>query len=50
MVDHADEAFVIDARGHTRYIQSADPGPGASSESSFVGILEHEITTAMNAP
>jgi cytochrome oxidase Cu insertion factor (SCO1/SenC/PrrC family) len=47
MVDHADEAVVIDARGDTRYLQSADPGPGASSESSFVGVLEHEVTSAM---
>jgi cytochrome oxidase Cu insertion factor (SCO1/SenC/PrrC family) len=49
MVDHADVAFVIDARGNTRYIQSADPGPGASSESSFVGVLKHEITNSMSA-
>jgi cytochrome oxidase Cu insertion factor (SCO1/SenC/PrrC family) len=49
MVDHADEAFVIDASGHTRYIQSADPGQGASSESSFVGVLDHEVTSVMNA-
>jgi cytochrome oxidase Cu insertion factor (SCO1/SenC/PrrC family) len=49
MVDHADVAFVIDAHGDTRYIQSADPGTGASSESSFVGILKHELTNAMRA-
>jgi cytochrome oxidase Cu insertion factor (SCO1/SenC/PrrC family) len=49
MVDHADVAFVIDAHGKTRYIQSADPGPGASSESSFVGILKNELTNAMSA-
>jgi cytochrome oxidase Cu insertion factor (SCO1/SenC/PrrC family) len=49
MVDHADVAFVIDAHGKTRYIQSADPGPGASSESSFVGILKNELSNAMSA-
>lgn len=49
MVDHADEAVVIDARGHLRYIQSADPGSGASSESSFVGILDHEVLSAGDA-
>jgi cytochrome oxidase Cu insertion factor (SCO1/SenC/PrrC family) len=48
MVDHADVAFVIDAHGKTRYIQSADPGPGASSESSFVGILKNELINAMS--
>jgi cytochrome oxidase Cu insertion factor (SCO1/SenC/PrrC family) len=48
MVDHADEVFVIDAHGNTRYIQSADPGPGTSSESSFVGILKRELTSAMS--
>jgi cytochrome oxidase Cu insertion factor (SCO1/SenC/PrrC family) len=49
MVDHADVAFVVDARGNARYIQSADPGPGASAESSFVGVLDRELTNAMGS-
>jgi cytochrome oxidase Cu insertion factor (SCO1/SenC/PrrC family) len=48
MVDHADIAFVIDARGHTRYVLGADPGAGTSStKSSFAGLLDQELSTLM---
>jgi cytochrome oxidase Cu insertion factor (SCO1/SenC/PrrC family) len=39
MVAHSDLAYVIDARGHTREILSAEPGEGAASSSSFSGYL-----------
>ena len=40
MIAHSDLAYVIDARGHTRFELNFDPGPGtASSESSFAAEL-----------
>jgi cytochrome oxidase Cu insertion factor (SCO1/SenC/PrrC family) len=48
MVDHSDLAYVIDAGGKERYILSAGPGAGTSStESSFSGLLDSEITTVL---
>jgi cytochrome oxidase Cu insertion factor (SCO1/SenC/PrrC family) len=49
MVDHSDIAYVIDSRGHTRYILSADPGAGtATTKSSFVDLLDGEMTKVMS--
>ncbi len=40
MIAHNDLAYVIDARGHTRFELNFDPGPGTtSSESSFAAEL-----------
>jgi hypothetical protein len=40
MIAHNDLAYVIDARGHTRFELNFNPGPGtASSESSFAAEL-----------
>ena len=40
MIAHNDLAYVIDARGHTRFELNFDPGPGtSSSESSFAAEL-----------
>jgi cytochrome oxidase Cu insertion factor (SCO1/SenC/PrrC family) len=50
MASHAELAYVIDARGHTRYVMSADPGPGTSTtQSSFVGLLDQELDQVMAA-
>jgi len=50
MVDHSDIAYVIDSRGRTRYILSADPGVGTSTtKSSFVDLLDGEMTKVMSS-
>jgi hypothetical protein len=50
MVDHSDIAYVIDSRGRTRYILSADPGAGtATTKSSFVDLLDGEMTKVMSS-
>jgi protein SCO1/2 len=38
MVAHSDLAYLIDARGHTREVLSADPGDGSSSASSSFSV------------
>ncbi len=48
MVAHSDLAYLIDTRGHTREVLSADPGDGSSSASSsfseyLATALEHVI-------
>jgi cytochrome oxidase Cu insertion factor (SCO1/SenC/PrrC family) len=47
MIDHSDVAYVIDAKGNTRYILSADPGPDSTARSSFVDLLDQEIRHVM---
>jgi len=49
MVDHSDLAYVIDARGRTREVLSADPGDGtAASSSSFSVYLENALRRVIN--
>ncbi|MGO9912203.1 MAG: SCO family protein [Acidimicrobiales bacterium] len=44
MVAHSDLAYVIDARGHTRYVLDADPGAGTeATKSSFANVLTSSI-------
>jgi cytochrome oxidase Cu insertion factor (SCO1/SenC/PrrC family) len=44
MIAHSDLAYVIDARGHTRYILDADPGSGTeATKSSFANVLTSSI-------
>ena len=38
MVAHSDLAYLIDARGHTREVLSANPGDGSSSASSSFSV------------
>ena len=47
MIDHSDIAYVIDAKGHTRYVLSADPGPDSTAHSSFVDLLDQEVRRVM---
>ncbi|HTZ08260.1 MAG TPA: SCO family protein [Acidimicrobiales bacterium] len=48
MVDHSDLAYVIDARGHTREVLSADPGDGAADASSFAVYLTDAVDTVLH--
>jgi cytochrome oxidase Cu insertion factor (SCO1/SenC/PrrC family) len=51
MVDHANVSYVIDQRGHIRYIMSADPGDDtSSSKSSFSGLLDQQIRSVLPTP
>jgi cytochrome oxidase Cu insertion factor (SCO1/SenC/PrrC family) len=43
MVAHSELAYLIDARGHTRVVLSAEPGNGAASSSSFSVYLATEL-------
>jgi protein SCO1/2 len=47
MIDHSDIAYVIDAKGHARYVLSADPGTDSTSHSSFVDLLDEEMRRVM---
>jgi cytochrome oxidase Cu insertion factor (SCO1/SenC/PrrC family) len=49
MVAHSEVAYVIDARGRTRYLLDADPGPGsAATQSSFAVTLSQAIETTLH--
>jgi cytochrome oxidase Cu insertion factor (SCO1/SenC/PrrC family) len=44
MIAHSDLAYIIDARGHTRYILDSDPGSGTqATKSSFANVLTSSI-------
>jgi len=48
MIDHSDIAYVIDARGRTRFILDADPGAGdAAMRSSFAVTLTNALKRAL---
>ncbi|MGH9028482.1 MAG: SCO family protein, partial [Acidimicrobiales bacterium] len=48
MIDHTEITYVIDRRGHTRYIMGADPGPGTSTtKSSYASLLDQELSSLM---
>jgi cytochrome oxidase Cu insertion factor (SCO1/SenC/PrrC family) len=50
MIAHSDFACVIDAKGHTRYLINADPGPASSaSKSSFAVTLTNALKSAMSS-
>ena len=46
MIGHSDVAFVIDARGHTRFILDADPGPATEATKSSFSVM---LATALKA-
>jgi cytochrome oxidase Cu insertion factor (SCO1/SenC/PrrC family) len=49
MIAHSDIAYVIDPRGHARYIIDADPGPGTQvTRSSFSVVLESAIRSVLD--
>jgi cytochrome oxidase Cu insertion factor (SCO1/SenC/PrrC family) len=51
MIAHSDVAYVIDPRGHTRYVLDADPGPAtAATQSSFAVTLADALTSALRSP
>lgn len=51
MVAHSEMAYVVNARGRTRYVLDADPGPGtAATRSSFAGTLAQAIETTLKDP
>ena len=44
MIGHTELVFVIDARGHTRYVLNSDSGPGSqASKSSFAVVLSNYL-------
>ena len=48
MIGHSEFAYVIDARGHTRYILDTDPGPATeATKSSFSVMLANSIESAL---
>ena len=50
MVGHTELVFVIDPRGHTRYILNSDIGPASqASKSSFAGVLSSYLSKALNS-
>jgi cytochrome oxidase Cu insertion factor (SCO1/SenC/PrrC family) len=49
MIAHSDLAYVIDARGHTREILSAEPGEGAAASSSFSGYLASALERVVHS-
>jgi len=49
MVAHSDLAYLIDARGHTREVLSAEPGEGAASSSSFSGYLASALERVVHS-
>ncbi len=50
MIAHSDVAYVIDARGHTRYELNFDPGPGTlSTKSSFAAELAGAARQVMSS-
>ncbi|MGO9455418.1 MAG: SCO family protein [Acidimicrobiales bacterium] len=46
MVDHSEIAYVIDAKGRTRAVLTADPGTGGADSSSFSTLLADELQNA----
>jgi len=49
MVGHSDILYVIDARGHTRYVFNSDPGPGSpATRSSFAATLVNAVDTVLS--
>ena len=49
MIGHSEFAYVIDARGHTRYILDTDPGPATeATRSSFSVMLANSIESALH--
>lgn len=49
MIAHSDLAYIIDGRGRTREVLSADPGWGPSSASSFASLLCAQLERVMRA-
>jgi cytochrome oxidase Cu insertion factor (SCO1/SenC/PrrC family) len=50
MVGHTELVYVIDPRGHTRYVLNSDIGPASqASKSSFSGVLASYLTKALNS-
>ena len=50
MIAHSDFAFVIDPRGHMRYILDSNPGPGTeASKSSFAMLLANELRAVLGS-
>jgi cytochrome oxidase Cu insertion factor (SCO1/SenC/PrrC family) len=48
MIDHSEYAWVIDSRGHTRFVLDADPGPATeATQSSFSATLADSIKKAL---
>ncbi len=51
MVAHTELAYVIDARGHSRFILDADPGTASTTlRSSFAGLVADKMRQAMASP
>ena len=51
MLAHSDLAYVIDARGHARYVLVTDPGPGtAATKSSFAVTLAGALRSVLSSP
>ena len=51
MIDHSEYAWVIDSRGHTRFVLDADPGPATEAvQSSFSATLAGSIQKALASP
>jgi cytochrome oxidase Cu insertion factor (SCO1/SenC/PrrC family) len=51
MIAHSDVAYVIDPRGHTRFVLDSEPGPGsAASKSSFAVTLAGEVQQVLASP
>ncbi len=48
MIDHSELAYVIDARGRTREVLSAEPGTGSAASSSFSVYLASAIERVVN--
>ncbi len=50
MIAHTEVTYVIDARGHTRFVLDTDPGPASSAtQSSFAVTLASAMKSAMGA-
>jgi sensor domain CHASE-containing protein len=50
MIAHSDFAFVIDPKGHMRYILDSNPGPGTeASKSSFAVLVANELRAVLGS-
>jgi cytochrome oxidase Cu insertion factor (SCO1/SenC/PrrC family) len=50
MIAHTDISYVIDPRGHTRYVLNSNPGPGTqASKSSFAALLAGELKAVLGS-
>ena len=50
MIAHSDQAYVIDARGYTRYVLGSDPGPATqATQSSFTSTLVGAVKSALRS-